>query len=65
MSPAVFNLLKPSAVAEMISERYFWRDNVRISDRKVSCAADDNPVLRRLINAVFFLSDESRESATW
>jgi hypothetical protein len=48
----------------MISERYFWRDRVRISARKVSWAAEERPVLRRLINAVFFLSDESRELAT-
>lgn len=64
ISPAVFNRVRPSAVAEMISDKYFCRDSVLISLSKPGCAAADIPVLSRLIKAVFFFKDESREEPT-
>lgn len=48
----------------MISERYLWRERVRISDRKVERAEALIPIRRRLMKAVFFFSAESRDLLT-
>ena len=64
ISLAVFSLLRPSAVAEMISERYFSSDRVLISLRRVAWPVALIPVRSRLMKAVFFLRDESSEEAT-
>ena len=50
-------------MAEMISDRYFSRDRVRISFNKVVWPEALIPVLRRFMKAVFFLREESREGA--
>lgn len=48
----------------MISDRYLWRDKVRMSDKKVDREEALIPVRRRLIKAVFFLRAESRDLLT-
>lgn len=45
----------------MISERYLCKDKVRISCRKMFRVGAVTAVRNRLMNAVFFFSDESRE----
>jgi hypothetical protein len=64
ISPAVLSFVSPSAVAEMISDRYFWRERVLISLRKVLRAEAAMPVRSRLMKAVFFLREESSEALT-
>ena len=48
----------------MISERYLWRERVDISWRKVPRVADEIAVRRRLMKAVFFFREESRDLLT-
>ena len=48
----------------MISDIYFCSDNVRISVINPVRAVGVMPVRKRLMKAVFFLSDESRELLT-
>jgi hypothetical protein len=48
----------------MISDRYLCRLRVRISCRNVERVAALMAVRRRLMKAVFFLSDESSELLT-
>lgn len=48
----------------MISDRYLWRERVRMSVRKVGRAEALVPVRRRLMKAVFFLRAESRDLLT-
>jgi hypothetical protein len=58
------SFVSPSAVAEMISDRYFCRERVLISLRKVLRAEAAMPVRSRLMKAVFFLREESSEALT-
>jgi hypothetical protein len=48
----------------MISDRYLCRLRVRISCRKVLSVAADTAVRRRLMKAVFFFREESRDLLT-
>lgn len=48
----------------MISERYLVRLRVLISCKKVFRVAEEIAVRNRLMKAVFFLSDESRDLPT-
>jgi hypothetical protein len=64
ISPAVLSFVSPSAVAETISDRYFCRERVLISLRKVLRAEAAMPVRSRLMKAVFFLREESSEALT-
>lgn len=48
----------------MISDKYLWRERVRISDRKVESAEAVIPVRRRFMKAVFFFKAESNDLLT-
>lgn len=45
----------------MTSERYLWRESDRVSWRKVLVPEAVSAVRKRLMKAVFFLSEVSRE----
>lgn len=64
MSEGVLSLARPSAQAEMISERYLERERVRISWMNVLDVEPTMAVRRRRMNAVFFFREDSREFST-